>query len=77
MTTEPLPDIAAQLLLTSGREQMRAVLGFLALIPPEHRPSVRAGCIQALGAIEEALGVERTFPKREVRRQVRDMERVG
>lgn len=37
----------------------------------EHRPSIRAGCIQALGAVEEALQVERTFPRRDARRAER------
>lgn len=62
MTTEPLPDIATTLLLTSGREQMRTVLAFLSLIPEAQRPLLRAGCMHALNVIEDVLEVERTFP---------------
>lgn len=63
--------------MTSQREQLRALLLWLDAIPEASRPSVRAGCIQALGAIEDALNIERTFPRREVRRQIREFEQSG
>ena len=69
-------DAFATAFMTSQREQLRALLLWLDAIPEERRADVRAGCVQALGAIEDALGVERTLPKREVRRRERDMERV-
>jgi hypothetical protein len=70
-------DAFAIAFMTSQREQLRALLLWLDAIPEEKRADVRAGSIQALGAIEDALGVERTLPRKYQREaeRVRRMER--
>ncbi len=61
-------------LLSSQREGLRALLLLLPSVPEDRRGDVKAGAMQALGVFEDALGVPRTFPRREERR--RERERV-
>jgi hypothetical protein len=69
-------------LLASQREGLRALLLLLPTMPDAHRQDVKAGAIMALGAVEDALGLERTVPKRDERRREReraldDTARIG
>lgn len=62
-------------LLTSQRESLRALLLLLPTITELHRNDVKAGCVKALSAVEDALGVPRTLPSRDERRRERDVAR--
>jgi len=62
--------------LRSQREGLRAALLLLEHLPDTHRAPVKAGCVQALGAIEDALGEPRTVPTRDQRRQGRVLHGV-
>lgn len=66
-----MTDAFVAALLRSQREQLRATLLILDHVSDRHRSLVRGGCMQALGAIEDALGEDRTFPRREERRRDR------
>ena len=68
-------DPLALAVLAATREQLRAALLVLSALPGAHRNDVRAGVVQALGACEDVLGLERTYPRREERRQERDLSR--
>lgn len=67
---------AALAFLTAQRENMRAMLLLLALVPDDRRDHMKHSCVQLLGALEDTLGVERTFPPRQERRRARDLQRV-
>jgi len=58
-------------ILVTQREQLRMILLSLSLIDEPYRHQVRAGAIQMLGAVEDALGYERTYPRRDERRRER------
>ena len=58
-------------LLTSQREGLRALLLVLPSITEVHRNDVKAGVVMALSAVEDALGMERTLPRRDERRRER------
>lgn len=64
------------ILLAAQAANLRALLACLPSLPEEHRQSARAGAVQALGALEDALGVERTIPRREERRRERMTEHI-
>jgi hypothetical protein len=71
MSNAPVTEPFALAILLAQREQLRMVLLSLPLVQEEHRGVVRAGAIQLLGAVEDALGYERTYPKRDTRRRER------
>ena len=67
MSADPMPlDDATRAALIAGRAYLVAVLP----IAIRH-PDLRAGAVQFLGALEDALGMERTMPRREDRRNER------
>ena len=49
--------------------QRAALLAMLPVVVT--RPELKAGAVQWLGALEDALGLERTIPRREERRRER------
>ena len=49
--------------------QRAALLAMLPVVVT--RPDLKAGAVQWLGALEDALGLERTIPRREERRAAR------
>ena len=49
--------------------QRAALLAMLPVVVT--RPDLKAGAVQWLGALEDALGLERTIPRREERRAER------
>lgn len=59
------------ILLHAQAANLRALLAYLPALPEEHRASARAGAVQALGALEDALGMPRTIPRRDDRRRER------
>lgn len=63
------------ILLNQQRANLQALLAVLGCVPEAQRLTVRAAAIQALGAIEDALNVPRTFAPRETRRRERDVVR--
>jgi hypothetical protein len=63
-------------ILTAQRESLRALLLLVPTLPEDRRSEVRAGAVQALGAIEDVLGVPRTFAPRDERRRERLTARV-
>jgi hypothetical protein len=67
-------DPTTHILLHAQRANLQALLALLLTVPEAQRNSVRAGAVQALGALEDALGVERTMSRREERREERRRE---
>lgn len=63
-------------MLVTQREGLRMLLLTLPFIDAAYRNDVKAGAMQALGAIEDALGYERTYPKRNERRREREQQNV-
>lgn len=63
------------IILNAQRANLQALLAVLACVPEAQRLTVRAAAIQALGAIEDALDVPRTFAPREQRRRERELAR--
>ena len=61
-------------MLVTQREGLRMLLLTLPFIDVQHRNDVKAGAMQALGAIEDALGYERTYPSRDARRREREQQ---
>lgn len=77
MTAGTISNDVAAILLRAQRAQLQALLTLLPSIPEEHRQSAKAGAVQALGALEDALGLERTIPRKAERSEnrVNRMER--
>jgi len=71
MTTATDNNALTLAILVTQREQLRMVLLSLSLIDEPYRNQVKAGAIQMLGAVEDALGYERTYPRRDERRRER------
>jgi len=63
-------------MLTAQRENLRALLLVVSSIPEARRANVRAGAIAALGAIEDALELPRTYVPQPERRRERDANRL-
>lgn len=59
-------------ILVTQRENLRMLLLTLPLVDEQYRDKVKAGAIQALGAVEDALGYERSFPPRDKRHRERE-----
>ena len=71
MPVETFDPAMLHVLLTAQRANVQALLMLTPHVPEAQRMTVRAGAIQALGAIEDALGVPRTFPTRAERHRAR------
>jgi hypothetical protein len=71
MENNDLPVEFGLALLHQQRASLRLMLAWIALVPEDHRDHVRHGAVQALGAIEDVLGVPRTFAPRDERRRER------
>ena len=66
MSTTPADDTLHRAMLLSQRAALLAMLPVVVT-----RPDLKAGAVQWLGALEDALGLERTIPRREERRAER------
>jgi hypothetical protein len=60
------PDDLHRAVLLSQRAALLAALPVVVA-----RPDLKAGAVQWLGALEDALGMERTIPRRDERRAAR------
>lgn len=66
MTAAPLDDTLHRAMLLSQRAALLAMLPVVLA-----RPELKAGAVQWLGALEDALDMERTIPRRDDRRRER------
>lgn len=73
MSAGTIDHTMTHVLLYAQRANLQALIACLSVLPEEHRASARSGAIQALGALEDTLGVVRTFPKRDGRRLEHDL----
>lgn len=71
MSAGTIDHTMTHIVLSAQRANLQALIACLPALPEEHRASARSGAIQALGALEDTLGVVRTFPPREVRQRER------
>lgn len=72
--TSAIPTPLTLSMLVTQRESLRMLLLTLPFIDEAYRNDVKAGAMQALGAVEDALGYERTYPKRDERRREREYQ---
>lgn len=63
MSAAAVDDTLHRAMLLSQRAALLAMLPVVVA-----RPELKAGAVQWLGALEDALGLERTIPRREERR---------
>ena len=67
-----MDELTARAILAAQRANLIALVAVLPSMPATlPRDDVRAGAVQALGALEDMLGVKRTYTPRDDRRNVR------